>query len=283
MTYPSLGFVGLGQMGALLASRLVDWPGGLAVHDVRAEAVAPLRDRGVTAASSVAELAENADVVSVMVLDDQQVRAVVDAIVPAARTGTVVAIHSTIRADTAVALAERAAESGVAVLDAPVSGGVVGASTGRLAVMVGGDRAAYDRCRDVFGRWAELVMHVGPVGAGTRAKLARNLLAFVGYSAAAEAQRLAEAAGVDLRKLAAVVRHSDAVTGGPGAIMLRDTTSPLDVEDPLYDVLAHTCRLGEKDLALAVELAADVGVDVPFARLALKCLAPGLGLEPEEK
>lgn len=279
---PVLGFVGLGQMGALIAGHLVGWPGGLVVHDVRPEATERLAEDGATVTSSVGELASEADIVSVMVLDDDQVRSVVDDLLAAAQPGTVIAIHSTVRPRTAVELADRAAGSGVAVLDAPVSGGVVGATTARLAVMVGGDRAAYERCREAFRRWAELVLHVGPVGAGTRAKLARNLVGFVGYCAAAEAQRLAESAGIDLRRLGAVVRHTDAVTGGPGSIMLRDTTAPLAADDPLYTVFTHTRLLGEKDLALALALGAELGVDLPFARLALEQFATGLGLAPEE-
>ena len=121
-------------------------------------------------------------------------------------------------------------------------------------------------------------MHMGPVGAGTRAKLARNLLQFAAFTAAAEAQRLAEAAGVDLRKLGRVVRHSDAVTGGPGAIMLRPTTAPLDADDPLQEILEHVRALGEKDLSLALDLGAELGVDLPMARLALASFAAGLGL-----
>lgn len=283
MSLPAVGFVGLGQMGAAMAGHLVDWPGGLLVHDVRPEACTPFAERGAAVARSVADLAAQADLLSVMVLDDEQVRAVVDEALATARPGTVLALHSTIRPQTAVELAQRARESEVDVVDAPVSGGVMGASTGRLAVMVGGDRTAYERCKEPFRRWAELVVHVGPVGAGTRAKLARNLIGFVGYCAAAEAQRLAEAAGVDLRKLGAVVRHTDAVTGGAGSIMLRATTAPLGADDPLYDVLAHTRTLGEKDLGLALDLGAELGVELPFTRLALDRFAAGLGLVAEEK
>src|SRR2546421_539590 len=82
---------------------------------------------------------------------------------------------------------------------------------GKLAVMIGGSEEAVARCREPFGRWAALVLHVGPVGAGTKMKLARNLLQFCTYAAVGEAQRLAEAAGVSLQDMAAVVRHSDAL------------------------------------------------------------------------
>jgi 3-hydroxyisobutyrate dehydrogenase-like beta-hydroxyacid dehydrogenase len=290
----AVGFIGLGQMGAPMAARLARWPGGLIVHDTRPEAVAPLADAGARVAGSVAEVAAGAGIVSVMVRDDDQVREVVRA-AAAAATGrpVIIAVHATIGPDTAAELAAEVAGSGVAgsgvagsgvagsgveVVDAPVSGGFMGAQSGRLAVMVGGSRAAFERCREPFGCWADLIVHMGPVGTGTRAKLARNLLHFAAFTAAAEAQRLAEAAGIDLRKLARVVRHSDAVTGGAGAIMLRPTTAPLDHDDPLREILEHVRALGEKDLSLALELGAGLGVDLPMARLALGGFAAGLGL-----
>jgi 3-hydroxyisobutyrate dehydrogenase-like beta-hydroxyacid dehydrogenase len=125
-------------------------------------------------------------------------------------------------------------------------------------------------------------MHLGPVGAGTRAKLARNLLHFASFTAAAEAQRLAEAAGIDLRKLGRIVRHSDAVTGGAGSIMLRSTTAPLDADDPLREILEHTRALGEKDLSLALDLGAQLGVELPMAQYAVEQFGPGLGLPARE-
>ena len=121
-------------------------------------------------------------------------------------------------------------------------------------------------------------MHAGPLGAGTRMKLARNLIHFVAFTAVTEAQRLAEAAGLDLVALGEVVRHTDAITGGPGAIMYRDTTAPLDPDDFWYGVFDHVRALGEKDLSFAIELAGTLGVDVPLAQLARENLAKGLGL-----
>jgi 3-hydroxyisobutyrate dehydrogenase-like beta-hydroxyacid dehydrogenase len=274
-----VGFIGLGQMGAPMATRLAGWPGGLIVHDARPEAVAPLAEAGAKAAGSAAEVVAAAGIVSVMVRDDDQVREVVRAAAPAAAGRPVIlAVHATIGPGTAAELAAEVAGTGVEVVDAPVSGGFMGAQAGRLAVMVGGSRAAYERCREPFGCWADLIMHMGPVGAGTRAKLARNLLHFAAFTAAAEAQRLAEAAGIDLRKLARVVRHSDAVTGGAGSIMLRPTTAPLDRDDPLREILEHVRALGEKDLSLALELGSALGVDLPMARLAFGSFGAGLGL-----
>jgi 3-hydroxyisobutyrate dehydrogenase-like beta-hydroxyacid dehydrogenase len=276
-----VGFIGLGQIGAPMASRLAAWPGGLRVFDLRDDAMAPLVEAGATAAASVAELGNACDVVSVMVLDDAQVRGVVAELLTSATPGLVVAVHSTIRPETAEELAVTAAARGVDLLDVPVSGGFMGAHAGTLAAMVGGERAAYERAKDVFAAWATVVVHMGPAGAGTRAKLARNLMHFAAYTAAGEAQRLAEAAGLDLQKLARVVRHSDSVTGGPGAIMVRDTTAPMSADDGLREIFEHTRTLGEKDLILALELADELGLDLPLARQALQDFGMSLGLPPQ--
>jgi 3-hydroxyisobutyrate dehydrogenase len=173
------------------------------------------------------------------------------------------------------------AEHGVELVDAPVSGGAPGAQRGRLAVMVGGSETAFERVRGPFGCFADLVVHAGPVGAGTRMKLARNLLHFVAFTAASEAQRLAEAADLDITTLGKVVRHSDAVTGGPGAIMLRDRTAPIEVGDFWLPILGHVRDLGEKDLTLALDLGTRLGVELPLAELALDRLGPGLGVVSE--
>jgi 3-hydroxyisobutyrate dehydrogenase-like beta-hydroxyacid dehydrogenase len=277
----AVGFVGLGQIGAPMARRLLGWPDGLVVHDVCAEAAKSFVDSGARAAANPREVAEAAGVISVMVRDDAQVEEVLcgpDGLLAGAAPGTVIALHATIGDATAPRLADQAEPRGVAVVDAPVSGGFVGAEQGTLAVMVGGPEEAFRRCRPVFEYWAGMVMHAGPVGAGTRAKLARNLLHFVAFTAVAESQRLAEAAGIDLVELGRVVRHSDAITGGPGAIMLRDRTDPLAPDDPWHGVFAHVRDLGEKDLALALELGARLGVDLPLARLSLRDLAAGLGV-----
>ena len=276
----AIGFIGLGQIGAPMAQRLLGHPGGLVVFDVRPEATEPFAERGAQVAADAAEVGARAGVVSVMVRNDEQVTDVVHSVIAPARRGTVVAIHSTIAPVTAERLAAEGSPYGVDVIDAPVAGGFMGATNGTLAVMAGGPAEAVDRCREAFGSWAKLVLHVGPVGAATRAKLARNLLQFAAYSAAAEAQRLAEAAGIDLSALGQVVRHSDAVTGGPGAIMVRQSTEPLDPGDPLHPIFSHTRDLGEKDLRLALELGRELGVDLPFAELALARFARGLGLEP---
>ncbi|WP_067847234.1 NAD(P)-dependent oxidoreductase [Nocardia lijiangensis] len=278
-----VGFIGLGNMGAPMAQRLLAWPGGLTVCDTRPEAVRPFAEAGAAVADSVARVAEEADVVSVAVLDDAQVRAVVAELSSTAAPGTVIAVHSTIADRTAEELAVTCSERGLDLLDAPISGGAPGAKLGRLAVMVGGSAAAFERVREPFGCFADLVVHAGEVGAGTRMKLARNLLHFVAFGAATEAQRLAEAAGLDITTLGKIVRHSDAVTGGPGAIMLRDRTAPIEPDDFWLPILRHVRDLGEKDLGLALELGDRLDLDLPLARLALERLGPGLGVGAGDK
>jgi 3-hydroxyisobutyrate dehydrogenase len=283
---PGVGFIGLGNIGAPMARHLLGWEGGLTVLDLRSAACDPFAAAGARVAATAAEVAAHAGVISVMVLDDEQVTQVLTGdhgILDSARPGTVVAVHSTIAADTAEHLAQVASRAGVAVVDAPVSGGAMGAHAGTLAVMVGGEPEAVEQCRPVFERWAGLVVHLGAVGAGTRAKLARNLLHFTAFTAVAEAQRLAAAAGIDPAALGEVVRHSDKVTGGPGAIMLRSSTAPLDHDDSLRPIFEHTRGLGEKDLDHALALAAQLGVDLPLAALARERLADALGVPHEEE
>ena len=275
------GFVGLGNIGKPMALRLASSGVDLIVFDVAAGPVAELVSAGAKAASSVAELAGQVDVLCVMVRDDDQVREVLGEALGAA--GLTVAIHSTVAPGTPAELAESAARHGVLVVDAPVSGGAMGAAQGTLAIMAGGTEDAFTACRPVFEAMAGMVVHAGPIGAGTRMKLARNLMHFVAFTAATEAQRLAEAAGLDLVELGKIVRHTDAITGGPGAIMYRATTAPLARDDGWYGIFEHVRVLGEKDLGFAVALAEELGVDVPLARQAFDRLAPGLGLGSKEQ
>jgi 3-hydroxyisobutyrate dehydrogenase-like beta-hydroxyacid dehydrogenase len=277
-----LGYIGLGKMGAPMAKRLVDWPGGVIVYDVRAEAMTPLAEAGATLADNVADVAA-ADLISVTVLDDAQVRDVVGELATHVKPGTIIAIHSTISDTTAVELAAELKPQGIHIVDAPVSGGGGAADKGELAVMVGAEREVYEKIKPAFKQWASMVIHAGEPGAGTRMKLARNMLTFTSYVAACEAMKLAEAAGLDLQALGRVVRHTDALTGGPGAIMVRDDMKDLGPDHFLYQPFLHTRGLGEKDLSLALALGEDVSVDLPLAEVALERLAAGLGVPHTQK
>jgi 3-hydroxyisobutyrate dehydrogenase-like beta-hydroxyacid dehydrogenase len=272
-----VGFIGLGSMGAPMAGRLIGWPGGVMVYDVRDEATARFAGTGAEVAVGLADIAA-ADIVSVAVLDDAQVREVVADLARHAAPGTVIAIHSTIGDSTAAELSDRFAAQRIHIVDAPVSGGAGAAEKGELATMVGAPRDVYERVKPVFKQWASLVIHAGDPGAGTRMKLARNMLTFTAFAAACEAMKLAEAAGLDLQVLGRVVRHTDALTGGPGAIMVRDNTHELEPGHWLHDTFTHTRTLGEKDLSLALALGDAVGVDLPLAQIALGTLAAALGV-----
>ena len=272
-----LGYVGLGNMGAPMAARLADWPGGLTVYDVRPEAMTPLVEAGARAATSLAEVA-SADVIGITVLNDRQVREVVAELTAHMRPGTVIAIHSTISDRTAAELADELAAKQIHIVDAPISGGAAAAKKGDLAVMVGATPEAYELVKEPFKRFAGLVVHAGEPGAGTRMKLARNMLTFTSYAAACEAARLAHECGLDIVALGKVVRHTDAITGGAGAIMVRDSVGPLKPDSFYYQPFSHTRDLGEKDLELALALGEANAVELPLAEVALKRLAVGLGV-----
>jgi 3-hydroxyisobutyrate dehydrogenase-like beta-hydroxyacid dehydrogenase len=282
MTDLKLGYIGLGNMGAPMATKMIEWRGGVTVYDIRTEAMTPLVEKGAGLADSVADLAA-CDIIHITVLNDAQVREVVGELAGHAKPGTVIAIHSTISDTTAVELAAEFKPQGIDIVDAPVSGGAAAAAKGELATMVGAEREVYERIKPAFKHWASLVIHAGEPGAGTRMKLARNMLTFTSYVAACEAMKLAEAAGLDLQALGRVVRHTDALTGGPGAIMVRENMNDLEPDNFLYQPFLHTRGLGEKDLSLALALGEAVSVDLPLAQLAFERLAAGLGMPHARK
>ncbi|MGE5695178.1 MAG: NAD(P)-dependent oxidoreductase [Candidatus Sericytochromatia bacterium] len=276
MSDVTLGYIGLGNQGAPMAKRLLGWPGDLIVFDVRQEAMAPFAE-GAQLAGSVADVAA-ADIISVTVLNDEQVRDVTGQLAAHVKPGTVIAIHSTIADGTAAELAEQLRGRGIHIVDAPVSGGDRAAKKGELAVMVGATDEVFERVKEPFSQWASLIVHAGAPGAGTRMKLARNMLHFISFTAACEALKLADASGISLQDLGNVVRHSDKQSGGAGMVMFRDDAKPLAKDHFLYQPFRHTRDLGEKDLTLALALGETVGVQLPLAQLALQNLAAGLGV-----
>jgi 3-hydroxyisobutyrate dehydrogenase len=288
MSTTRVGFVGLGNIGKPMALRLAaDSDIDLRVFDLATQPVDELVAAGATAAESVAELGNWADVLCVMVRDDDQVRGVLDEVLANLKSRSSFVpvsfiVHSTVAPETPAQLQQAVAKVcgfAIEVIDAPVSGGAMGAADGSLAIMVGASGEGFKAVEPVLSVMGSKVVHAGALGAGTRFKLARNLLHFVSFTAAAEAARLAEAAGLDIVALGDVVRHTDAITGGAGAVMHRGTTAPIEPGDFWFGVFEHVVALGEKDLSFAIELAERLNVEVPLSRLALERLAAGLGLQ----
>lgn len=243
-----LGLVGVGRMGSAIGSRLLSagWP--LVITDIRPKASEPLVREGATVAASPSEVADAADLVLVLVVDDEQVRQVSTAVVAAAAPGTVVAICASVRPSTCRELADIAEETGVVVVDAALARGERGAEAGELLLLCGGPSKDIDRCRPAFGAFATDVFRVGDVGAGQVAKTVNNILLWTCLRADVEAQRLGRALGVEPSTLRA------AVALGSGA------------NRPLDEWGEHRLRWPAKDLEVALSLAEEVGVDLPFVR-----------------
>ncbi len=266
---PVVGVIGLGAIGDGVAGSVLRAGLPLVVCDVRAEATERYRD-GATVADGPASLARDADVVVVAVVDDAQVHAVLsgaDGALAAARPDTIFLVVSTITPACIDAVAGEAADLGHPVLDCGVSGGPSAAASGELVCMVGGDAATIERARPVLDAMGSLTVHMGLLGTGLAAKLARNLVQYASWLAAYEAQVLAEAAGVDLAKLAQVIRASDAKIGGASTLMFRSTVAPFEDGDDagLVEAMRSASLLAHKDLHAALELGGALGVTLPLA------------------
>ncbi len=250
----SVGFAGLGAMGAGIAQRLLD-----AGYDVvgwnRTKARAePLLEAGMGWAESPRELAAGVDVLFTMLTNTAAVEEIAEPVLAGLRPGTVWADISTIAPDASVALAERVAATGATFLDCPVSGSPATLAAGQMSVMVGGDRAAFDHIAAVLGAIGPKVTYIGPNGQAILTKVAINLALVVSVTAFAEAVALVEKAGVDR---AAVV---DAALKSVIASPVLGYRAPLLVDDT--DVYADV-ELQQKDLVLAQELARRLGMAVP--------------------
>ena len=259
MTGP-IGFVGLGRMGLPMTRRLLAAGHGLVVHDVRPEATCALVVEGAEAAASPADVAARSEVVLVSLPTPQAVRAVAlgpDGLIHGRAIRTYVDLSTTGQA-VAVEIAAALAERGIATLDAPVSGGVRGATLGTLAVMAAGPAPELERVRrllEVFGR----VFHVGErPGLGQLMKLANNFLSATAIVATAEAVVLGVKGGLDPATMLEVINAS---TG-------RNTASadkfPRQVLTGNYGA-GFTTGLLTKDLGLCAAAAAALAVPMPVA------------------
>jgi 3-hydroxyisobutyrate dehydrogenase len=262
-----VGFIGLGSQGAPMARRIVEAGYPLTLWARRAEALEPFADTAAETATSISELALRCEHVGICVVDDAGVQQVCEQLIPAMRPSGRIAIHSTIHPDVCVTLAEQAAARGLLLVDAPVSGGGGGAAAGTLTVMVGGDAQTVAAVRPVFETFAGLIVHLGGVGAGQKAKLINNALMAANLAVAHYGLTAAAALGIDRAALIELVKVSSGRSYGfeVGARM------------PAPSAFAHGAKLLAKDVRLLGEalgedasFAALRDVTMPFLDLALK-------------
>lgn len=203
-----VGFIGLGSQGGPMARRIVESGYETTLWARRSATLEPFADTPARVAGSAAELAASSDLVCVCVVGDADVEEITGGaggLLAAMKPGGVIAVHSTVHPDTCRGLAKKAGGKGVSVVDAPVSGGGLAASEGRLLVMVGGDTDVVERCRPVFETYADSVIHLGDLGTGQTTKLLNNLLFTANLGTAATALSLAESLGVSADRLVEVV------------------------------------------------------------------------------
>ena len=199
-----IGFVGLGIMGRPMALNILKGGFDLTVWARRAESMAPLLEAGAKGAASPAEVAANCDIVVSMVSDAPDVEAVAlgaGGVAEGAKPGLIYVDMSTIAPAAAQSIAARLAEKGVTMLDAPVSGGEVGAINAGLTIMVGGDEAAFEKAKAVLACMGKSVNLIGGSGAGQVTKACNQILTGVTVMAVAEAFNFARKSGVDAGKV----------------------------------------------------------------------------------
>jgi 3-hydroxyisobutyrate dehydrogenase len=252
-----VGFIGLGIMGSGMTHNLLRASVDLTVYNRTPGRMQPLADAGAATAASPAGLAATTDVVFVCVSDTPDVEEVLlgsDGVVHGAKPGSLVVDMSTISPRATRRIAERLAEAGVAMLDAPVSGGSEGAAKGTLSIMVGGAEGDLSRARPYLEAIGSTITHVGPIGAGQSCKLVNQILVVVNMLATAEALVFAQAAGLDLD------RTIDAVAGGAGGSWMLSNRGPQAVRRDWRP--GFTVDLQQKDLRLVLEAADETGAPV---------------------
>ena len=280
----TVGVIGLGDIGSGVAKAIPAAGLSLVVCDIAPAARAPFAAVATEAADPV-ELGASADVIIVAVVNDAQVLDVLDGergALASARAGSTVVIVSTVSVSTVEQVAATAALRGVRVVDCGVSGGPSAAAAGELIAMVGGDEATIDEIRPALDAFSSLVVHMGALGTGLRAKLARNVVQYGSWLAAYEGQLLAEASGIELARLAQVIRASDQKIGGAATLMFRETVEPFGPDDDagLVGAMRAAAGLAHKDLRAALALAADLDVELPLAELTDGGLARIFGVAP---
>jgi len=258
----TIGFIGLGLMGRPMARNLAAAGAAMIVHNRSAAPMEELGREGMATAATPAEVAAKADVIITMLTDTPAVELVIaglDGVLAGVRDGAQVIDMSTTKVPVTRALASRLAEKGADFIDAPVSGGTIGAEAGSLIIMAGGDDAAMDRARPIFEVLGSRVTHVGGVGAGQVAKAANQVIVGLNIGAVAEALTLAKHAGVDPARVRA------ALQGGFADSRILEVHGERMVTGKLAPGARATVQ--RKDMDQAIELAGELGIDLPATRL----------------
>lgn len=259
-----VGFIGLGIMGGPMATNCLKAGFEVTVYNRTASKADALRDAGATVADSPASVAAETDVVCSCVTASQDVLEVVldeqTGIIAGVGAGATVVDFSTVAPRVARACSEQLGQKGAGFLDAPISGGDVGAREGTLSIMVGGEKEHFERALPVLETMGKTVTHCGPSGAGYVVKLCNQILGGLHLIAAAEAMTLAKQAGLDPEPMLKAVS-----SGAAGSWMLTNLAPKMVAGD---DEPGFFVDYQLKDLRLADEAADEFGVSLPGASLA---------------
>lgn len=262
-----IGFVGIGLMGQQMGRRLMMAGFPLRVWNRTKQKAGELLAAGAQWADSPADCARAADVLITMLTDSKASEEVIcgrDGVLAGAQPGLMLIDMSSINPEISRSLAARAGAQGVQMLDAPVTGNPKVAAEGKLGIMVGGQKQAYEVCLPIFQAMGVKIIHVGENGKGTTLKLINNLILGVAIEAVAEALVLAGKAGIDPLKVLQITSVGGARTGAMetrGARMIAHDFSPHFSANNMY-----------KDLSQAMQLAAEVGAFLPTTGIALEML-----------
>jgi len=258
-----IGFIGLGNMGAPMAANLAK-----AGHSVTGFDVAGVTVEGAGTASTAAEAATGADVVITMLPNGAILRSVAAEIIPAMMPGAVFLDCSTVDVESARAVAADAQTAGLSALDAPVSGGIGGATAGTLTFMIGGDEAGLAKAQPLFDIMGGKSVHCGPSGNGQAAKICNNMILGVTMIATCEAFALADKLGLDRQAMFDVVSKSSGYSWSMNAYCPAPGIGPQSPADNDYKP-GFAAELMLKDLGLAQNAAEASDADTPMGAAAL--------------
>ncbi|OGA25695.1 MAG: 3-hydroxyisobutyrate dehydrogenase [Betaproteobacteria bacterium RIFCSPLOWO2_02_FULL_67_26] len=268
-----VGFIGLGTMGASMALNTRAKGYDMIVHDLRRDAAGPHLDKGAVWANSARQVAEAADVVFTSLPGPKEVQAVAEELIAGMRKGTAWFDLSTNSPTVVRQLSERFAAKGIAMLDAPVSGGPSGAKSGKLAIWVSGEKSAFDKHKAVLDAIGDQAIYIGPVGAGTIAKLVHNCAGYAVLAALAEVMTMGVKAGVEPLALWAAIRQ--------GAFGRRRSFDRLAEQFLVgkFDPPAFALELAHKDVTLATEVGREFHVPMKIANTVLQEMTEAMNRE----